>query len=284
MTILLGLHTTQIDYTSAFMQATLEEDVFVEMPPGFEQEGKVWKLTRAIYCLKQSSCAFFEFSKQKLIKLGFHQSIADPCLFISPTVVCLIYVDNAIFVYKSEDEVDKLTEKMAALDILFEVEDDVAGYLGVHIERNPEKGTITLSQKGLIQRIIEAMHLDGDSVTSTVPVKSFLPLDKDGEPPTELYSYASVAGMLQYLQLTTRPDISFAVSQVCRYIYSPKRSHEKAMERIGLYLKETCEGGLMFRPKQTASNKFCNIDVYVDADFASGWGTEEGTNPDSVKS
>ena len=45
MTILLGLHTTQIDYTSAFMQATLEEDVFVEMPPGFEQEGKVWKLT-----------------------------------------------------------------------------------------------------------------------------------------------------------------------------------------------------------------------------------------------
>ena len=89
--------------------------------------------------------AFFEFSKQKLIKLGFHQSITDPCLFISSTVVCLIYIDDAIVVYKSKDEVDTLTKKIAALDILLEEEDDVTGCLGVHIEHNPEEGTITLS-------------------------------------------------------------------------------------------------------------------------------------------
>lgn len=54
MTILLCLNTTQINYTSAFMQATLDKGVYVEMSPKFEKEGKVRKLKRAIYGLKQS--------------------------------------------------------------------------------------------------------------------------------------------------------------------------------------------------------------------------------------
>jgi hypothetical protein len=36
-----------------------------------------------------------------------------------------------------------------------EEENDVAGFLGVHIDRRPE-GTIRLTQKGLIKRIIDA--------------------------------------------------------------------------------------------------------------------------------
>ena len=59
------------------------------------------------------------------------------------------------------------------------------------------------------------------------------------------------------------------------------------MEQIGRYLKGTSDKGLILRPKQiskTDSTKQFDIDVYVDADFASGWKTEQGTNPDSVKS
>jgi hypothetical protein len=55
-----------------------------------------------------------------------------------------------------------------------------------------------------------------------------------------------------------------------------------ALERIGRYLKGTIEKGLILKPnlKETTFS----IDVYVDAAFASGWGTELETNPDSVKS
>ena len=77
--------------------------------------------------------------------------------------------------------------------------------------------------------------------------------------------------MLQYLQLTTRPDLSFSVSQVCRYIFAPKQPHELALERIGLYLKSTSENGLILKPKYTNHTKVCNIDVYVDSDFAKEW-------------
>jgi hypothetical protein len=88
--------------------------------------------------------------------------------------------------------------------------------------------------------------------------------------------------LLQYLQGHSQPDISFAVSQISQYTFGPKRSHELALEQIGRYLKGTIEKGLILKPNLTESE--FKIDVYVDAAFASGWGTELGTNPDSVKS
>jgi hypothetical protein len=282
MTILLNLENKQIDYTAAFMQAPLDHDVYVEMPKLFEANGKVWKLKRALYGLKDAPRAYFVHTKNKLEELGFRQSDADPCLFISPTVICLIYVDDALFVYKSPEEVNILTKRMRQIGMLFEEESDVAGYLGVLLDRDPENNTITLKQSGLAQRIVEALHLDDDTPSVKTPADAFLPLDLDGERAHEIYNYASVAGMLQYLQGHSRPDISFAVSQVSRYTFGPKRSHELALERIGRYLKGTIDKGLILKPDLNSS--LFKIDVYVDAAFASGWGTEQGTNPDSVKS
>jgi hypothetical protein len=282
MTILLNLENKQIDYTAAFMQAPIDHDVYVEMPKLFQINGKVWKLKRALYGLKDAPRAYFLHTKGKLEELGFRQSDADPCLFISPTVICLIYVDDALFVYKSPEEVNILTRKMKDLGMLFEEESDVAGYLGVLIDRDPDNDTITLRQSGLAQRIVEALHLDDDTPSTTTPANAFLPQDLDGERAHELYNYASVAGMLQYLQGHSRPDISFAVSQVSRYTFGPRRSHEIAIERIGRYLKGTIDKGLILKPNLKEST--FKIDVYVDAAFASGWGTELGTNPDSVKS
>jgi hypothetical protein len=127
MTILLNLENKQIDYTAAFLQAPLDHDVYVEMPKLFSVKGKVWKLQRLIYGLKDAPRAYFLHTKNKLEDLGFRQSDADSCLFISPTVICLIYVDDALFVYNSPEEVNILTTKMKEIGLLFEEESDVAG-------------------------------------------------------------------------------------------------------------------------------------------------------------
>ena len=68
-------------------------------------------------------------------------------------MIYLSYVDNALFVYRSKDAVEDLTSRMEELGLLFEEESDFAGYLGVHIQREPD--AITLTQKGLAQRIVE---------------------------------------------------------------------------------------------------------------------------------
>ena len=111
---------------------------------------------------------------------------------------------------------------------------------------------------------------------------SYLAIDNDGKKACGLYNYASVNGMLQYLKGHTRPDILFAVSQTSRCDHSPERSHKIALEQIGRYLKGRIDKGIILK-LDPAKNEL-KMDIYVDAAFASGWGTKLGTNPDSVKS
>ena len=277
------LETKQIDYTAAFIHAPIDCIVYVECPKGFEVEGKVWKLKKSLYGLAQSPRNFFLHTKSQLEdKLGFVQSDADPCLFISADVICLIYVDDALLFYKNKSAVDNLTDKMTEQQIQFREEEDVAGFLGVHIAHNDDDGTIHLTQRGLAERIVTALHLDDkDILPAETPATGYLPIDEHGEMPHETFNYASVVGQLNYLSGHSRCDITMATSQVARYLHKTRRSHELALIQIGLYLKGTLDKGIVLRPSDIEN---FNIDLYVDAAFACGWGSEEGTNPDSVKS
>ena len=87
--------------------------------------------------------------------------------------------------------------------------------------------------------------------------------------------------MLLYLSGHSRPDIHFAVTQCDQFSHDPKRSHEKALERIGLYLKGTRDKGLILKPDLI--NKL-QIDCYVDSDFAGQWGYEDPEDSSSVRS
>jgi len=62
----LGLDTKQVDYTCAFLHAPITEDVYVRMPRGFEEDGKVLKLQKSLYGLRQSPRNFFEHLKENI--------------------------------------------------------------------------------------------------------------------------------------------------------------------------------------------------------------------------
>ena len=91
----------------------------------------------------------------------------------------------------------------------------------------------------------------------------------------------SVVGMLQYLYGHSRPEIGFALSQVARYSWDPKRSHELALIRIGQYLKGTIDEGLILKP---SSMDHFEMDVHVDSDFLGIYGKEQCTDRTNVKS
>jgi hypothetical protein len=281
MSILLELETTQIDYTAAFVHAPIDCLVHVAMPPGFGVPGQVWKLRKSLYGLAQSPRNYFIYTRDKLIKMGFVQSEADPCLFISGDIICLVYVDDALLFYKNKESIDTLINKMKQERMLFREEESVAGYLGVHIDRRDD-GTIHLTQKGLAEKIVDSLHLNSDDITSVdTPCTKYVPIDENGELAHGEFSYPSVVGQLNYLQGHSRPDITLATSQVARFVHQPKRSHELALIRLGRYLKGTAAKGIILQPIDLNQ---LNIDVYVDAAFACGWGSECGTNPESVKS
>jgi hypothetical protein len=291
----LGLASKQVDYTAAFVHADIDlppnydslspdeknrVGVYVEMPRGFAQPGRVLKLKKNLYGLKQAPRNFFQHLKSNLEAVGLRQCVdVDPCLFVSDKVLVICYVDDTLLYSEHESDIDELLKKLTderGMDI--EVEDDVAGFLGVHIDQADDK--ITLTQTGLIDRIVEALHIQ-DLPEVDTPATETLGKDEHGEPPNCTFSYASVIGMMWYVCGHSRPDISFAVSQAARFAFSPKRSHELALIRIGQYLKGTREQGMILMPLSTDR---LEMDMYVDSDFMGLYGKEDRTDPTNVKS
>jgi hypothetical protein len=73
---------------------------------------------------------------------------------------------------------------------------------------------------------------------------------------------------LNYLEKSTRPDISYAVHQCARFSASPKKEHAKALKWLGRYLIATKDKGLIFEPKEQS------FDCHVDASFSGEWDSE----------
>ena len=215
LSIILGLHTVQVDYSAAFVHAPIDQDplwntfsdevtakngVYVSMPRGFTEPGKVLQLKRSLYGLKQAPRNFFQHLKAKLELIGF-KSVPDidPCLFVSDSVICIFYVYDTLFFSPHEEFIQGAINKLQQNDMELEVEDIVAGFLGVHMERNDEEGTIELTQLGL-DKHLDIMQIDHLPPKKTPAALEALPMDKDGEMADGTYNYASVVGMLQYLQ------------------------------------------------------------------------------------
>jgi hypothetical protein len=112
----------------------------------------------------------------------------------------LVYVDDTLLFSPDEAYIDEVISKLRKSDMELEVEDSVAGFLGVHIERNNTDGSIKLTQQGLIKRIVDALKLGNCARKLTPAASNPLVKDDNGDPPNGAYNYASIIGMLQYLQ------------------------------------------------------------------------------------
>jgi hypothetical protein len=113
------------------------------------------------------------------------------------------------------------------------VEEDIAGFLGVHID-NHKDGSIHLKQTGLIDRFIKALSKGNLTAKKRPAEYGCLGKSATADLPQGTYSYPSAIRMVQYLQGHSRPDITFAVSQCSRYTHGPKCLHgERALERVG---------------------------------------------------
>ena len=94
----------QYDVKNAFLHGDLEEEIYMEIPPGFEERlgtNKVCKLQKALYGLKQSPRAWFGRFAKVMLAAGYKQSQADHTLFIKHSktggvTALLVYVDDII--------------------------------------------------------------------------------------------------------------------------------------------------------------------------------------------
>jgi hypothetical protein len=127
-------------------------------------------------------------------------------------------VDDVGVAAPSSALIDKFVTDLRNRGFELTREGSFSEFLGIKFEEDKEAGTITLTQKGLIKKVILATGLEQCNPNRTPAAAAALGIDPDGEPYQESWNYPSIVGMLLYLATNTRPDISFAVSQVARLI------------------------------------------------------------------
>ena len=285
LALTLGWATCSIDFSSAFVQANLAVPVWIHLPRGFKSHKQgnhsrtCLKLVKSLYGLSVAPRLWYEHIREALLKQGLKQSATDPCLLYSSTIMIVLYVDDLGIAYSNKKDLEKLFKDLTDLGLEFTREGTFTDFLGIKFVKDEVTNAITLTQKGLIQKIINATGLQDCNPNHTPALQACLGIDPEGEPMDEAWNYRSIVGMLLYLSTNTRPDITFAVSQVARFSHSPKKSHASAVKTIVRYLHKTADKGTIVNLTGDLS-----LDCYVDADFAGLYGRDPEYAESSVKS
>ena len=112
-----------------------------------------------------------------------------------------------------------------------------------------------------------------DCKPCSTPVDTQAKLSADlGDPVADPTAYRSLAGALQYLTFT-RPDLTYAVQQVCLHMHDPRESHLAALKRLLRYVRGTVDLGLVLHRSSSAE-----LVVYTDADWAGCPDTRRSTS------
>jgi len=169
LSTLLGLHTRQVDYASAFPQADLDVPFFMKVPQGWyvnavgrltqhenpkhQDTTHYLKLKKNLYGCKQAARNWFRHLTEGLLKEGFVQSTTDSCLFLRKDGVIVVYVDDCLFFSPDAAVIDSVITSLSCT-LKLKDEGDVTAFLGVNITKNTTSKTIQFTQPGLIDQII----------------------------------------------------------------------------------------------------------------------------------
>nr|GEV39129.1 putative ribonuclease H-like domain-containing protein [Tanacetum cinerariifolium] len=219
----------QMDIKSAFLYGTIEGEVYVYQPPGFEDPDhpdNVYKVVKALYGLHQAPRAWYE-------------TLAN---------------------YLLENDLCKDFEKLMKDKFQMSSMGELTFFLGLQVKQKPDE--IFISQDKYVAEILRKLGLT-DGKSASIPIDTEKPLlkDPDGED-VNVHTYISMIGSLMYLT-SSRPDIMFVVCACARYQVTPKVSHLHAVKRIFRYLKGKQHLGLWY-PKDLPFN----LVAYSNSDYA----------------
>ncbi|KAI3780426.1 hypothetical protein L2E82_10407 [Cichorium intybus] len=255
----------QLDVKNAFLHGNLQETVYMHQPPGYRDPSRpdhVCLLQRSLYGLKQASRAWFQRFAMFISRIGFVLSRCDSSLFIyrhgTHMAYLLLNVDDIVLTGSSTQ---LLTRIISLLSTEFSMSDlgDLHYFLGVSATGSVDG--LFLSQQKYAAEILDRASMTNCKPAST-PADLSAKFDGTGPPVDDPTLYRSLAGALQYLTFT-RPDITYAVQQICLYMHDPREPHFTALKRILHYIRGTLSHGLQLYTSPSRS-----LIAYSDADWA----------------
>ena len=265
----------QMDVKTAFLNGNLLEDVYMTQPEGFvspQNFGKVCKLQKSIYGLKQASRSWNLRFDQAVKEFGFIKNEDEPCVYKkvsgSAVVFLVLYVDDILLI---GNDVPILQNVKSWLGSHFSMKDlgEAAYILGIKIYRDRSKRLIGLSQGTYIDKVLNRFNMQ-DSKRGFLPMSHGISLSKTQCPMTQderdrmsKIPYASAIGSIMYAMLCTRPDVSYALSTTSRYQSDPGESHWTAVKNILKYFRRTKNSFLLYGGQEDE----LVVNGYTDASF-----------------
>ncbi|KAH9398166.1 hypothetical protein TYRP_019174 [Tyrophagus putrescentiae] len=226
----------QFDVKTAYLHAELKETVFMELPEGFRIPGKVLKLNKAVYGLKQSARCWNEHIQKIFVNNQLTQSTNDQCFYYnnSKELYVLLYVDDLLIMSKDKRDADEIKEALAQKLELKEIL-KVERFCGVEISF--EDGKFLLSQTLLIDELVGAYGLTEGREYAESPLPEWGDYT-EGEVDLNL-PIKNLIGSLQFIASRTRPDIAASLNYLSRQTSKPTQRLFNACKYLLRYVKKT---------------------------------------------
>ena len=260
-----GLHLWAADVGNAFLNGITRDKLYIIAGPEFgpHRSGKPLIMYKSIYGARASCARFHEHLSERLLKLGFKPSKADPDLWFKDVGTHYeyigTYVDDLLIASKDPQKIIDELKKIYTLKGVGIPE----YYLGADIIEAPiewkaEPIDWIIASKTYTRNVItkfEELMSDGKSNYAFAEYKT--PMDSNYHPElddspildAEQHSrFRSMVGSLNWIITIGRFDIQFAVTTLARYSQAPRQGHLKALIRVFGYLKKFRKGKLLIDP------------------------------------
>ncbi|CAL8151588.1 unnamed protein product [Prunus armeniaca] len=223
---------SQLDVNNAFLHGDLHEEIYMSPSPSLRRQGEnlVCRLNKSLYGLKHASRQWFAKFTKAILADGFIQSKA-------------------------------ISSLKQFLQSRFKIKDlgDLKYFLGIEVSRS--KQGICISQRKYTLDILKDSGILGAKPVA-FPMEQGTKLSDAGDLLKDPSQFRRLVGRLIYLTIT-RPDITYAVHVLSRFMHAPRMPHMEAALRILKYLKNAPGQGLFF-----SAGNYLKLHAYCDSDWA----------------
>ena len=269
-----NLMVHQMDVKTAYLNAPIDYEIFVEQPEGFEEKDCVGntlycKLNKSLYGLKQSGRMWNSVIHNFFISENFQQSQADHCLYMKHdgpnTTLVLIWVDDLII---ASSNMSSLLSCKQALCEKFKMTDlgSLNWFLGMSFVS--KEGSIEMNQTRYIEKVLDRFNMS-DCQPKNIPCDPSM-MNTSSVESNELADatvYREIVGSLIYVMTGTRPDLCYIVTKLSQYMSKPTKAQLNAAKYVLKYLKGTMHYALKF----SRSDGPLQLVGFCDSD----WGSSE---------
>ncbi|KAF7373193.1 Reverse transcriptase Ty1/copia-type domain-containing protein [Mycena sanguinolenta] len=254
------------------------ETVYMRQPPGFTvpgMEDKVCRMLKSLYGFMQSGRNWSDDLDEKLTILKWIRSRADPAIRLRITdagkSIMGIYTDDIEGMSTTQAAAD---EAQAGIKSAYEVTDvpRTSVTLGMAIEYDQNAGTLSISSRAYLERVLERYGMSNCNPKST-PLPVGVPIVPSKEPLSDHdreymadKPYREAVGSIQHAANTTRPDLAFSVGRLATCVGNPQPEHWKATQHLLAYVKGTLDYKITYRRDSGMGLKPIG---WVDSDYGS---------------